>query len=77
VNWLRLEPAAIGSAVLALYAAVMMLLHVLVWHDGVLDTSVLIAAAGALWGLYTRARVTPTAAPKDDLGQPLIPVTTP
>jgi hypothetical protein len=73
VNWLKLNPAAVGSAVAAVYAAVVMVLHVFVWHNGVLDSSVIIAAGAALWGLYTHTKVTPVAAPKNDQGQPLTP----
>lgn len=73
-RWLKLEPAAVGAAAMATYAAVSMLYGALVAHTGVLDPDVLVAAGGALWSLYTRAKVTPLAAPKNAHRVRLVPV---
>lgn len=59
INWLKVEPAAVGSAIAALYAA--MVMAVRAYHgEAPLDPDVLVAAAAALWGLFVRAKVTPT-----------------
>ncbi len=71
-NWLSLEPAAVGSAVAALYAAGAMLYRADV-HEGVLQPDVLVAAVTAVWGLWTRAKVTPLAKPQDAKGRALKP----
>lgn len=73
-RWLRLEPAAVGAAALATYAALAMLYRALIDHTGPVDTDVLVAAAGALYSLYTRWKVTPVAEPKDANRVRLVPV---
>jgi hypothetical protein len=70
----KLEPAAVGATALAVYAAARMLYGAFVTHDVALDGDVLVAAAGAVWQLYTRVRVTPVAKPKDANGVRLVPV---
>lgn len=65
------NPAGLGSAAAAIYAAVVM-----VWnathHQGVIDPQVIVAAIGAAAFLYARFKVTPVADPKDGNGQPLV-----
>jgi hypothetical protein len=77
VTWLRrllsLEPAAVGSATAALYAASAMLYRAEVSHTAVLQPDLLVAAVMGLWGLWTRARVTPLAQPQDAAGRALKP----
>lgn len=68
---LSLEPAAVGSAFLTVYVAAAMLYRAYVSHDGVLDMDVLVAGVGALYGLYTRVRVTPLAQPRTKEGHPM------
>ncbi len=70
-NWLKLEPALVGSALAALYAAVAMLYRAYVAHTGVLDVDLLVATGTALWGLYVRTKVTPVALPRDGQGRAL------
>jgi hypothetical protein len=64
------NPAGLGSAAAAIYAAVVM-----VWnathHQGVIDPQVVIAALAAGAFLYSRMRVTPIADPRDGNGDPL------
>lgn len=71
-KWLSLEPAAVGSAIAAVYAAAAMLYRAEVAHTSVLQPDLLVAAAMALWGLWTRTRVTPLARPKDAKGRALV-----
>lgn len=75
MNWLKrlfsLEPAAVGSAVAALYAAGAMLYRAEVAHTAILQPDLLVAAVMALWGLWTRAKVTPLAKPQDNSGRAL------
>lgn len=70
MNWVKIEPAAIGAGAAAVYAAVAM-----VWRaykgDGILDWDLLVAAFTAVWGIYTRAQVTPLARPQDADGRTL------
>jgi hypothetical protein len=73
IRLLKLEPALIGSVAAAVYAAAAMLYRAYVLHDGVLDMDLLVAAGMALYGLYTRWKVTPVEKPKDTLGRPLRP----
>lgn len=70
---LKLEPALVGSTVAAVYAAVAMLYRAFVAHEGVFDLDIVVAAVTAVWGLYTRMRVTPLARPRDAQGTPLQP----
>jgi hypothetical protein len=70
---LKIEPALIGSTVAALYAAVAMLYRAFIAHEGVFDLDIAVAAVTAVWGLYTRMRVTPLARPRDAGGKALQP----
>jgi hypothetical protein len=67
------NPAGLGAAIAAIYAAVIMIWHA-AHHQGVIDPQVLVAALGAAAFLYARFKVTPVADPRDGNGQPLIPV---
>ena len=71
-----LNPAGIGAAIAAIYAAVVM-----IWnashHHGVIDPQVIVAALGAAAFLYTRFKVTPVADPKDGDGHKLVHVVPP
>lgn len=69
---LKLEPAAVGAAVAALYGVVAMMWRAYE-HQGVLQPDLLVAAATAIWGLWTRYQVTPVADPKDAKGRALKP----
>lgn len=73
---LKLQPAKVGSVVAVVYAAGAMLYRAFVTHEGVLDMDLLVAAAMALYGLYTSTVVTPLADPKDNDKTPLTPVGT-
>ena len=73
MDLLKLEPARVGSVAAAVYAAGVMLYRAFVDHSGPVDTDVLVAAAAALWGLYTYRKVTPVARPRDDKGRALRP----
>ncbi|MFB4312952.1 hypothetical protein [Actinomadura sp. 21ATH] len=68
----KLEPAAIGAAAAAVYAAVAMVVR---WRSGggVLEQDVIVAAVVAVYGLYVRAKATPVADPHDKAGRPLTP----
>lgn len=65
-----LNPTGIGSAIAAIYAAVVM-----VWnasnHHGVISPPVIVAALSAAAFLFARGKVTPVADPRDGNGQPL------
>ena len=61
----------IGSAVAAIYAAVVMIYNA-THHHAVIDPQVIIAAIGAAAFLYTRFKVTPVADPRDGNGVPLL-----
>lgn len=61
------------AAVSAIYAAVVMILHV-VHGQGVIDPQVIVSALAAAAALYTRFVVTPVADPKDGNGAPLLRV---
>jgi len=74
IRLLRTEPAAVVSVAMAVYAAVVMAYRAVVLHEGVLDTDVLVAAAGAVGGLWVRLQVTPVARPRDAEGRPLLPL---
>lgn len=73
MNWLKLEPAAVGAAFAAVYAAGAMLYRASVAKTGVLEPDLLVAAGMAVWALYVRGRVTPTALPRDEKGRELRP----
>lgn len=69
---LRLEPALIGSVAAAVYAAAAMLYRAYVAKDtSVLDWDLLVAAGTAVWGLWTRMKVTPLARPRTKHGHPM------
>ena len=68
------NPAGLGAAALAIYAAVQMILNLTSHKAGYgFDPQVIVAAAGALAFLYTRMKVTPVKDPKDGNGKPLVP----
>lgn len=69
---LRLEPAAVGATLAVVYAAVVMAVRAY-RGEGVLEPDLLVAAATAVWGLWTRTRVTPLARPRDADGEHLTP----
>jgi hypothetical protein len=68
-----LNPTGLGSAIAAVYAAVVM-----VWnathHHAVIDPQVVLGALGAAAFLYTRFKVTPVSDPRDGNGQRLAAV---
>jgi hypothetical protein len=71
----RVEPVLLGSVAAAVYAAAAMLYRAYVAKDAsVLDWDLLVAAGTAVWGLYTRLKVTPLAAPKNAHRVRLVPV---
>jgi hypothetical protein len=65
-----LNPTGIGSAIAAVYAAVVMAWNA-THHQGVIDPQVVIAALSAAAFLYARFKVTPVADPRDGNGTPL------
>lgn len=69
-NWLSLEPARVATVAGLVYAAGAMLYRAYD-HQGVLQPDVLVAAVTAVWGLWTRAKVTPLAKPQDAKGRAL------
>ena len=69
------NPAGLGSAAAAIYAAVVMILNA-TSHRGVIDPQVIVAAIAAAAFLYSRMKVTPVADPKDGNGQPLVAAVT-
>lgn len=70
MKWFKLEPAAIGSAAAAVYAAAVMTYGAATGHE-VLRPDVLEAAVAAVWGLWTRSQVTPLIRPRNASGAPL------
>ena len=70
-GWLKLQPAAVGSAVAAVYVAASMLYRAFVAHDGVFAPDELVAALAAVYGLFVRGVVTPLARPRTKEGHPL------
>ena len=72
VKILKLQPAAVGAALAAVYAAIVMAYRAYK-GDGVLDWDLLVAAGTAVWGLWTRSQVTPLARPRDADGEYLTP----
>lgn len=73
MKWLSLEPARVATVVGLVYAAAAMLYRAEVAHTAVLQPDVLVAAVTAVWGLWTRGKVTPLASPKDAQGRALRP----
>jgi hypothetical protein len=71
-GWLKLQPAAVGSAVAAVYVAVAMLWRAYGAHDAVFQPDELVAAFYAVYGLFVHTAVTPLARPRDHEGRPLI-----
>jgi hypothetical protein len=71
---LSTNPAGWLAAAGAVLAAVTMITNA-VHHHGVINTSVIVAAVGAVSALMIRQVVTPVADPKDGAGTPLIPLT--
>jgi hypothetical protein len=67
----KLEPAAVGATAAAVYAAAAMLYRAFIAHDGIFEPDLLVAAGMAVWGIYTRLKVTPLARPRDAAGRPL------
>ena len=72
IRLLKLQPAAVGAAMAAVYAAAVMLYRAYAAHTGVLDWDLLVAAGMAVWGLWTYTQVTPVADPHDNAGRPLV-----
>lgn len=69
---LKLEPAAVGAVLAAVYAAAISIYRAAT-GKGVLEPDLLVAAVTAVWGLYTRMQVTPVAKPRDEHGDYLTP----
>ena len=69
---LKLQPAAVGAVVAAVYAAGISIYRAAT-GQGVLEPDVIVAAVTAVWGLYTRTQVTPLARPRDADGERLTP----
>lgn len=70
------NPAGLLAAAGAVLAAVVMIVNA-VHNHGIIDTTVIVAAVGAVGALLTRQAVTPVADPKAAGGVPLVPVTPP
>lgn len=66
------DPAGYIAAAGAVTAAAVMITNT-IHHHGVIDSSVIIAAIGAVGALFTRQLVTPVADPKNASGIPLVP----
>lgn len=77
IRLLKLQPAAVGAAMAAVYAAAVMLYRAYVAHDAVLDWDLLVAAGMAVSSLWTRSQVTPVADPRDNDGRALTPISYP
>ncbi|MGH3375109.1 MAG: hypothetical protein ACRDP6_10245 [Actinoallomurus sp.] len=71
-GWLKLQPAAVGSAVAAVYIAAAMLYRAFIAHDGVFAPDELVAALAAVYGLFVHQAVTPLARPRDAARRPLV-----
>ena len=71
-----LNPTGLGSAVAAIYAAVVMIANAVSRH-GVINPQVIVAALAAVAFLFARSKVTPVADPRDGNGQPLTASATP
>lgn len=65
------NPNGYIAAIGAVYAATVMIYNA-VQHHGVIDTNVIIAAAGAVLALFGRTLVTPVKDPKDGNGNSLV-----
>jgi hypothetical protein len=68
------NPAGWMAAAGTVLAAAVMITNA-VNHHGVIDTTVIASAVGAVLALFTRTVVTPVADPKDGAGKPLVPAT--
>lgn len=69
---LKLQPAAVGAVVAAVYAAGISIYRAAT-GKGVLEPDLIVAAVTAVWGLWTRTQVTPLAEPRDENGDHLTP----
>jgi hypothetical protein len=69
------NPAGWLAAAGAVYAAAVMIMNAVHGH-GIIDTSVIVAAIGAVGALFTRQLVTPVSDPRSG-GVPLVPVAGP
>lgn len=67
------NPAGLLAVAGAVLAATVMIINAVNGH-GVIDTTVIVAAVGAVAALFTRQAVTPLADPKAADGVPLVPV---
>ncbi|GAA0348000.1 hypothetical protein NE235_10780 [Actinoallomurus spadix] len=70
-RWLKVQPAAVGSAAAAVYVAASMLYRAVIAHTGVFEPDELVAAIAAVYALWARTVVTPLARPRDKGGRPL------
>jgi hypothetical protein len=68
------NPTGWIAAAGAILAASVMITNAVNNH-GIIDTSVIISAVGAVMALFARQVVTPVADPKNAIGVPLVPVT--
>lgn len=77
MNWLKrifsLEPAAVMSTASAVYIAVQMVYRSEFAHEAVFQPDLIVAAVTAVWGLWTRIKVTPLGRPRDRYGNALVP----
>lgn len=69
---LKLEPAAVGAVIAAVYAAVISIYRA-TKGQGVIEPDLIVAAVTALWGAWTRMHVTPLERPRDNDGDRLTP----
>lgn len=69
---LKLEPAAVGAIVAAVYAAAISVYRATT-GQGVIEPDLIVAAVTAVWGIWTRMQVTPVAKPRDENGDHLTP----
>jgi hypothetical protein len=67
-----LNPAGLSGTIAALYAAGLMISHV-ISHQAAFSLPVTVAAVSAVLSFLTRQAVTPVADPKDGAGRPLVP----
>ncbi len=70
------NPAGWLAAAGAVFAAATMIINAVHGH-GVIDTSVIVAAIGAIGALLTRQVVTPVKDPVNGAGVPLVPAAPP
>lgn len=66
------NPNGYVAAAGAVIAAAVMITNAL-HHHGVIDTTVIVSAVGAVAALFGRQVTTPIADPKDVTGRPLVP----